>query len=181
MVSEQLGGESESGDERARVIGSRPPAAGDGATASGAADDTAVAVAAADSPQERVADQRPATLEGVRIPSRNRQARRLVVTLFSECAWLARPDLPAVARLCELYVVIRRIAERLDRDGLLKKDGEGKRLIGEWRGLMAEARAHEAALGITVAARAQLGVDLGRMQALDVAARAQQLRRERDA
>lgn len=109
-----------------------------------------------------VAQKRPDVLIGVKIPTRNRQARRLVTTAFRECSWLGRSDLPAMTRLAELYVAIRRIAERLDRGGYTKADGDPRKLLGEWRTLMAEARQHEAALGLTAAARASLGVDLAR-------------------
>ena len=113
--------------------------------------------------RERRADVRPEALRGVRIPARTRQGRRWVYRLFTACPWLALPDVPAAARLGDLYAAISRVSARLDRDGLTTASGDPRKLLAEWRALLAEARAHEAALGITAAARASLGVNVGKM------------------
>ncbi len=121
---------------------------------------------------------RPPGLQDVAIPSRDRSVRRMVVGLFERCPHLSEADVYAAARLCHLYRKIERIGKDLQDRGLFKADGDPRKAISEWRQLMAEARAHEAALGITAAARAALGVDVGKMRSLDAAAKVKRLRRE---
>lgn len=122
---------------------------------------------------------RPSGLIGVPIRSRDRKVRELVVDLFARCDWLSAPDAYAATRLCHLYRKIERLGADLEDRGLFKADGDPRKAITEWRQLMAEARAHEAALGITAVARAQLGVDVMRGRALDAAAEVQRMKAER--
>lgn len=121
---------------------------------------------------------RPPALQNVAVPSRDRSVRRTVVDLFERCPHLTEADVYAAARLCHLYRKIERIGKDLQDRGLFKADGDPRKAISEWRQLMAEARAHEAALGITAAARAALGVDISRMRSMDPAGRAKRLRAE---
>lgn len=121
---------------------------------------------------------RPSGLQGVAIPSRDRSVRRMVVGLYERCPHLSEADVYAAARLCHLYRKIERIGKDLQDRGLFKADGDPRKAISEWRQLMAEARAHEAALGITAAARAALGVDISRMRSMDPAGRARRLKAE---
>ena len=102
----------------------------------------------------------------------------MVVGLYERCPHLSEADVYAAARLCHLYRKIERMGKDLQDRGLFKADGDPRKAISEWRQLMAEARAHEAALGITAAARAALGVDVGKMRSLDAAAKVKRLRRE---
>ena len=107
---------------------------------------------------------RPSALVGVAIPSRDRTVRRMVVDLYFRCPHLTAADIYAAARACHLYRKIERLGRDLEERGLFRADGDPRKAIGEWRQLMAEARAHEAALGITAAARAAMGVDIAKGQ-----------------
>ena len=107
---------------------------------------------------------RPSALVGVAIPSRDRTVRRMVVDLYTRCPHLTAADIYAAARACHLYRKIERLGRDLEDRGLFRADGDPRKAIGEWRQLMAEARAHEAALGITAAARAAMGVDIAKGQ-----------------
>ena len=134
----------------------------------------------------RVREARPPVLVGHRIPSRNPTVRRLVVGLFAECSWLTRPDVPASVRWAVLSEKFRRLAETLDKlpgpSGVVKVSGgdmEPRKALGELRALSGEITRLEAALGITAASRAALGVDVGRLRAFDAASQVQQLRAER--
>jgi hypothetical protein len=110
---------------------------------------------------------RPAALIGVPIRSRDRKVREIVVAMFRDCEWLTAPDAPAATRLAHLYRKIERLGADLESRGMFKADGDPRKAIGEWRQLMAEARAHESALGLTASSRAALGVDIGRIRKLN--------------
>ena len=111
---------------------------------------------------------RPVVLVGVRIPSRNENARQLVVRVYEENAHLLRADLWAVTRYAELSWKFRRLSELIDRmedgngAGYLRKDQEPRRVLSELRALSGELLRHEAALAVTAAARAAMGVDIVR-------------------
>ena len=90
--------------------------------------------------------------------------RRMVGELYSRCPHLTGADVYATARLCHLYRKIERLGRDLEVRGLFRADGDPRKAIGEWRQLLAEARGHEAALGITAAARAAMGVDIAKGQ-----------------
>ena len=101
------------------------------------------------------------------IPHRNPTVRRRVREMVDVLGYEATTgDVYALTRWAHLYEKWRSIGERLDRDGDLKKDGDPKKLLGEWRALSDTLSRLEAALGITAAARASLGVDVGRMRKL---------------
>ena len=113
---------------------------------------------------------RPAALVGVRIPSRNENARSLVVGIYQENPHLRRADLWAVTRYAELSWKFRRLSELIDRmedgngAGYLRKDHEPRRVLSELRALSGELLRHEAALAVTAAARAAMGVDIAKGQ-----------------
>ena len=126
---------------------------------------------------------RPPSLQGVRIPSRNATVRRYVVGLYEACPWLTVADLPAATRWAHLFDRFRRRAEILDRLPVVKisgDDAEPRKLDAEQRATSTAMDRIEAALGITAAARAGLGVDLGRMRNLDAASEVARLRRAHD-
>jgi hypothetical protein len=115
---------------------------------------------------------RPLALVGVRIPSRHVNARQLVVRVYEENPHLQRADLWAVTRYAELSWKFRRLAERMEEmpgGGLMRADMEPRKLLSELRVLSETLLRHERDLGITAAARAGLGVDLGRLQSMDLA------------
>ncbi len=112
---------------------------------------------------------RPPALVGIRIPSRNENARQLVVRVYEENAHLQRADLWAVTRYAELSWKFRRLSELMERlpdDGLMRKDLEPRKLLSELRALSDTLLRHERDLGITAVARAGLGVDVGRIRKL---------------
>ena len=106
---------------------------------------------------------RPPALVGIRIPSRNENARQLVVRVYEENAHLQRADLWAVTRYAELSWKGRRLAELMERlpdDGLMRKDLEPRKLLSELRALSDTLLRHERDLGITAVARAAMGVHI---------------------
>jgi len=128
------------------------------------------------------ASNRPPALQDRRIPSRNATVRRRVVDLYRECSWLTGADLAAAVRWGTLSEKFRRMAQFLDRlpeGGTVRADkGDVKayRALETLLRLNGEIAKLEAALGVTAAARAGLGVDLGRMRSLDTASRVAALR-----
>ena len=115
---------------------------------------------------------RPAALVGVRIPSRNENARSLVVRVYEENPHLQRADLWAVTRYAELSWKFRRLAERMERmedGGLVRSDGEPRKLLAELRSLSDTLLRHERDLGITASSRAALGVNVTRLRDLAAA------------
>lgn len=116
--------------------------------------------------------KRPLPLQDRRIPSRNATVRRRVVDLYRECSWLTGADLPAAARWGTLTEKFRRLAQFLDRlpEGGVVRVAKGDVLpykaLETLLRLNAEITKLEAALGVTAAARAGLGVDLTRMRKL---------------
>lgn len=129
---------------------------------------------------------RPDGLIGVAIPSRNRTIRRRVTALYRECEWLTGADVAAATRWAVLGDKFRRLAEVLDRlpnEAAVVKvskdaDLEPRRALGELRALSGELTKLENSLGLTAAARAALGVDVGRMRNFDAASEVRRLRAE---
>jgi len=127
---------------------------------------------------------RPPALQDRRIPSRNATVRRRAVDLYRECSWLTGADLPAAVRWGTLTEKFRRLAQFLDR---LPEGGVVRVVAGDvvpYKALEALLRLNaeitklEAALGITAAARAGLGVDVGRIRLQDAASRVRALKDE---
>jgi len=117
---------------------------------------------------------RPQALVGTRIPSRNQHTRDLVVRLYEENLHLQRADLLAVTRYAELCWKFRRLSELQERmgdtAGYLRADLEPRKILAELRQMADSLLRHEAALALVPSARAALGVDIGKMRALDLAA-----------
>ena len=127
---------------------------------------TPVSLSVSTDADEPAPPARPLVLQGRRIPSRNATARRHVIALYREATWLTGADLPAAVRWATLTVKFGRLAEALDRlpdGGVVKADGDPRKALGELRALSGEITKLEAALGITAAARAALGVNVARM------------------
>ena len=117
-------------------------------------------------PPIRPAAHAGTVLEGVRIPSRNREVRRLVVSIYVECSHLGLQDLRAVTRYADLSNKYRRLAEHLDATDVVKSDGEVRKALDSLRALAGELRLTEGSLGVTAASRASLGLTVGKMQDL---------------
>jgi len=106
-------------------------------------------------------------LAGIRIPSKNVNARNLTAAIYEANPHLGRGDLWAVVRYSELCWKFRRLAEymeRLPESGVVRQDGEPRKLLGELRATGDVLLRHEAALGITSVARAGLGLDVALMR-----------------
>ena len=114
--------------------------------------------------------QRPPNLGATPIPGgKNVTLRKLVYRVYWMCPHLAPADVFAVSRYGALSLRFMRSESRLRALGELTQAGDPRKLLPEQRGLAAELRQHESALGITASARASLGVDVGRMRAMDLA------------
>ena len=92
--------------------------------------------------------------------------RKLVYEVFRLSPHLTGADVRAVARYAALSRRFMRGERRLAKLGDTTAAGDPRKLAAEQRSLAAELRQHEAALGITAASRAALGVNVGRMQDL---------------
>ncbi len=179
MGSEPLAAEPESSTEEGRVIGSRPSASGNGATVPAT---VAAGVGVEREPTTRRRMVRPENLDGVAIPGgRTSTLRRVVFDVYSQCPHLGPADVRAVARYAALSLRFMRGERRLRELGDLTQAGDPRKLVAEQRALSGELSRLERDLGVTVSARAGLGLDVARGRILDAAGRAQQLRRERDA
>lgn len=111
---------------------------------------------------------RPRSLQGVVIPSRNRTIRRRVVDRYRECPWLAAQDVGAVTTREHLFQHVRNLGEimsRLGGDGAyLKVDGEPRKIIDKYAGLVARLLTYDQALGLTPGSRLNLGIDTARLR-----------------
>jgi hypothetical protein len=108
-------------------------------------------------------------LTGIRIPSRNVNARNLTAAIYEANPHLTRADLFAVVRYAELCWKFRRLAEymeRLPESGVVRQDAEPRKLLAELRATADVLLRHEAALAITSAARAGLGLDIALIKQL---------------
>ena len=118
-------------------------------------------------PATRRTALRPPNLDGVPVPGgKSHTQRKLVYEVFWQCPHLTGADVRAVARYAALSLRFMRAERRLRELGETTAAGDPRKLAAEQRFLAAELRQHEAALGITAASRASLGVDLGKMQDL---------------
>lgn len=110
---------------------------------------------------------RPSNLDGVPVPGgKSHTLRKFVYQVFRLSPHLCGPDVIAVARYAALSLRFMRGERRLAKLGETTAAGEPRKLASEQRFLAAELRMHEAALGITAASRAALGVNVVRMQDL---------------
>ncbi len=107
---------------------------------------------------------RPPALVGVAIPGRDRTIRRMVVQLYRE-----NPHLPSAARgIVSNYCKAVRAAERVYQRWQ-GRDFEPGRDADLFMKATAEARHHASVLGLTPVSMAALGVNLGRLQTMDLA------------
>lgn len=145
--------------EASGEVGALPPVESSASTAENGASQGVDSV-----PATRRTTLRPPNLDGVPVPGgKSHTQRKLVYEVFWQCPHLTGADVRAVARYAALSLRFMRGERRLRELGETTVAGDPRKLAAEQRFLAAELRQHEAALGITAASRASLGVDLGRM------------------
>jgi len=93
---------------------------------------------------------------------RSRRVRRLVNRLFDVLPWLTESDRPAARSWAELEFVGAAVFAEIMANGVTNGKGEARRLVSDWRQLKQVQLAYERELGMTPAARANLGVDVAR-------------------
>lgn len=113
---------------------------------------------------------RPPALMGVAIPSKDRTIRRRVVDRYRECPWLSAQDVGSVTTREHLFQHARNVSEIMRRLGdlgaYLRVDGEPKKIVDKYLGLVARLLAYDQALGLTPGSRLNLGIDTARMRRL---------------
>ena len=113
---------------------------------------------------------RPPALAGVAIPSKDRTIRRRVVDRYRQCPWLSAQDVGAVTTREHLFQHARNVSEIMRRLGdlgaYLRADGEPKKIVDKYLGLVARLLAYDQALGLTPGSRLALGIDTARMRRL---------------
>ena len=90
---------------------------------------------------------------------RARRVRKLVQRMYDALPWLTEADRPVTRTWADLEHKIAAVSVDLDRRGFLNGDGEPRRLLAEYRGLLALQLQYSKELGLTPAARASLRVD----------------------
>ncbi len=114
--------------------------------------------------------RRPAGLEGVAIPSKDRQIRRKVEELYRLAPWLGPQDVGAVTVRAQVWRHLRRLSEevmaRLGLGAYLRQDGEPRKILSEFRALAMVLLRYDEALGLTPGSRLGLGIDTARMRGL---------------
>lgn len=131
---------------------------------------------------------RPPVLADVPIPGGKALAPRVrtaIYGLFWECGWLTPADLPAVTRWARLSDMFNRLAALADKLLPVKVSAKGddaqpRTAWAELRALDTRITALEAVLGVTAAARAALGLDVGELKRADLAEELARLRVERE-
>ena len=102
---------------------------------------------------------------------RARRVRRLVNKLYAALPWLADSDMSATRAWADLELKIGAVSTELEKGGVVNDKGEPRRLLAEYRGLLALQLQYSKELGLTPAARASLGADVAKGQYLgDLAA-----------
>ncbi|MCH7577242.1 MAG: hypothetical protein IH822_05555 [Chloroflexi bacterium] len=107
---------------------------------------------------------RPPALVGVAIPGRDRSIRRMVVELYRENPHLPSASRGIVSDYCKVVRSAERVYQRWQGKGF-----EPGRDADLFMKATAEARHHASVLGLTPVSMAALGVNLGRLQTLDLA------------
>ncbi len=111
---------------------------------------------------------------------RYRKVRRLVRKMQAVMPWLDPADDPACRAWAELEILGAYAFADLVEQGLTNKEGDPRRLLGEFRMMRQTQLAYERDLGMTPASRMALRVGDSRGKALDAASRVQRLRGEQD-
>lgn len=70
--------------------------------------------------------------------------------------WLKDADVPACRGWAELEILSSTVFAELMRDGVIGKDGEGRRLLNDYRGLRHTQLSYERELGMTPTSRQAL-------------------------
>lgn len=91
---------------------------------------------------------------GVRL--RDRSVQRLVRKMQKLMPWLQPSDYPAMRAFAELEILSATVFAELKRGGVLNKDGEGRRLLNDYRQLRLAQLAHQRELGMTPSSRVAL-------------------------
>lgn len=107
---------------------------------------------------------RPPALVGVAIPGRDRSIRRMVVELYRENPHLPSASRGIVSDYCKVVRSAERVYQRWQGKGF-----EPGRDADLFMKATAEARHHASVLGLTPVSMAALGVNLGRLQTMDLA------------
>lgn len=87
---------------------------------------------------------------------RDRSVQRLVRKMMKFMPWLQPSDYPAMRAFAELEILASTVFAELKRNGILSKDGEGRRLLNDYRALRLAQLAHQKELGMTPASRSML-------------------------
>lgn len=99
-----------------------------------------------------------------------KRLRRYERELWAMLPWLQPSDAASVQSLASLLVLRDKVASALAERGVLTPKGEPRRLVGEYRQILQVLLTYSRELGLTPAARAQLGLTVKRGQMLDLAA-----------
>jgi hypothetical protein len=90
----------------------------------------------------------------------------MVVELYRDNPHWTGSDVRAVVRYCHISRLIERMAEDLREQGVFKADGEPRKALDVFIRLMPEPRALEAALALSVTAKAPFAADMERLRKL---------------
>ena len=99
---------------------------------------------------------------------RDAQIRYYTVRIKMQCPWLAKEDIFLTRRFAQAEMLLDVIYGQLRDKGPLTKDGEAKRLVGEWRKLVQTQGMLANQLGLSPAARAALKADPSNPSAIDI-------------
>lgn len=102
-------------------------------------------------------------------PVKDWQIRRMIKKLRSLCPWIELSDAPILRRWCELEVLCSRAYAALRESGPTNADGEGRRLLNDYRMLVLAQNIIGRELGLSPAARMALKAS-GTNAALDLVA-----------
>ena len=90
---------------------------------------------------------------------RSRRVRKLVQRMFELLPWLTEADRPVARAWADLEHKVAAVSVNLDQEGILNAQGDPRRLLSEYRGLLTLQLAYAKELGLTPACRAALRVD----------------------
>ena len=107
----------------------------------------------------RIGRERLRGMGFVRIRTGVKQAGDTLCELYGVAEWLGPTDYGTALRLAEMYIKHRRLAEHLERQGIMTQAGEPKKALAEFRMLGDSLLRHEERLGLPAAARFALRVD----------------------
>lgn len=100
---------------------------------------------------------------------RDLRVRRLVYRMRCAMPWIEDADVPACRGWAELEILSSTVFAEIKRVGVIGKDDEPRRLLGDYRQLRLAQLAYERELGMTPASRQALRAS-GNKPALDLVA-----------